>query len=180
MRVFTHMGALLRPVGIVGTIFVALVLHSQTALADIVTTLDSCRSVRRVTAPQSDELLTFQCGRRFSARDPYIAVVTRVRDVEQIPRVDAAVQIYDPDQTVVETYRWAQDVELTRRLDLWHVAILPIASSPSDLAAQLPNLREDIVQVKSGRAFRERLGTWTVRVTVNRQSHSLTFTLESN
>lgn len=165
-------------VGVFGVILVLLAIQSQTAVAQIVVTLDTCKSVRRVAAPQSDELLSSQCGRRFSSRDPYIAIVTRVRDVVQIPRLDAVVQIFDPDQTLVASYRWGEDVDPDRRFEIWDVAILPIATSPGDLAAQLPNLQEDIVPVRSGRAFRERLGTWTVRVTVNRQSYPFSFTLE--
>ncbi len=179
MRGLTKPGAL-GVVGVLGAVLVPLALQSQVALADLVITLDACKSVRRIATPQGDELLSSQCGRSFSSRDPYVAIVTTVRDVEQIPRVDAAIEIYDPDQALVQSYRWGQDVEPTRRLELWAVAILPLATSPGDLAAQLPNLREEIVQVRSGRTFRERLGTWTIRVIVNRQPHFLTFTLASN
>ncbi|MGH2375005.1 MAG: hypothetical protein ACRDIC_16260, partial [bacterium] len=107
--------------------------------------------------------------------------VTRVRDVVQIPRIDGVVQIYDPDQALVESYRWGQDIQgLTTVYEFWDVAILPMATASGELAAQLPDFQKDIVRVKNGRAVRDRLGTWTVRVTVNRQSYSLTFMLDSN
>ncbi|MGH7433722.1 MAG: hypothetical protein ACREJL_08230, partial [Candidatus Methylomirabilales bacterium] len=126
-------------------------------------------------------LLTIRCGRTFSSRDPYVAIVTRVRDVVQIPRIDGVVQIYDPDQALVESYRWGQDIQgLTTVYEFWDIAILPIATASGELAAQLPDFQKDIVRVKNGRAFKDRLGTWTVRVTVNRQPYSLTFMLDSN
>lgn len=178
MRGFRHPVLVLGFVGVLGGVIVLLAFQSQTALADVVVTLDACKSIRRITAPQSDELLSSQCGRRFSSRDPYIAIVTRVRDVVQIPRLDAVVEIHDPDQTLVASYRYGEDVDPDRRFEIWDVAILPIATSPGDLAAQLPNLQEDIVPMRSGRPFKERLGTWTVRVTVNRQSYPFSFTLE--
>lgn len=181
MRDFTQPKAILTLVGVLGVILVLFALQPKTALADVVISLDACKSVRWIAVPQGRELLTVRCGRTFSSRDPYIAIVTRVRDVVQIPRIDGVVQIYDPDQALVESYQWGQDIQgLTTVYEFWDVAVLPIATASRELASQLPDFQKDIVQVKNGRAFKDRLGTWTVRVTVNRQTHSLTFMLESN
>ncbi|MGH2374528.1 MAG: hypothetical protein ACRDIC_13810, partial [bacterium] len=111
MRGFTQPQAVLRSVVVLGVILVLFALQPKMALADIVVTLDACKSVRWIAVPQGRELLTVRCGRTFSSRDPYVALVTRVRDVVQIPRIDGVVQIYDPDQALVESYRWGQDIQ---------------------------------------------------------------------
>ncbi|MBI3998740.1 MAG: hypothetical protein HY355_06870 [Armatimonadetes bacterium] len=170
----------LRPVAVAGAIIAALLLNPHVAVADIRVTIDACKSVRRLATPAGTDLLTTQCGRRFSPRDPYIAIVTRIKDVTQPQGIEAIVQILDPSQAVVEGYRLGLTAEPDSGGEIWDVAILPIAASARDLALQLTDFRADIVQVQSGRPLRERLGTWTVRVTVNRQLYPFTFTLEGN
>lgn len=167
----------MRPIAALGVVIALLGLEPETALADFRVTIDACQAVRRLAAPQGTDLLASRCGQRFSSRDPFIAIVTRIRDIVQTSRVDADVQIFDPSQTFVEGYKLRVDVEPEGR-EIWDVAILPIAASASDLTAQMPDFRADIIEVKGGRPLKERLGTWTVRVTVNRQSYPFSFTLE--
>lgn len=161
-----------------GIMLALLGVPSRTALADFRVNIEACKSIRRVVAPGGPVLLAAQCGQRFSSNDPFIAIVTRVRDVIQIPRVDAVLQILDPSQSVVETYRWGQDVDPSGGFEFGDVAVLPMSTNAGDLARQLSDFQKDIIQVKEGRPLRERLGTWTVKATVNRQPYSLSFTLE--
>lgn len=113
-----------------------------------------------------DRLNVSECGTRFSAQDRYVALLVTVRWVRD--PTDIGIQLLDPSESVL----WAQRSRVNPPPDTvyesyWIFGVLPLAADLRSLAHEHVTLAASAIQFP-GRPARERPGTWSLRVSLNR------------
>jgi hypothetical protein len=149
--------------------------HAQATTVE----LSACKKIipqRGFSPGFTDSLTTRECGNRFTAADPYVAILITLRLIRE--SLDIGFQLLDPSEAPL----WAGRAQVTVEAgyyyeNYWLYAVLPVAADLRALAAENAQLAAAALRFP-GRPARERLGEWTLRVSINRgRPHVLKFTL---
>ncbi len=140
--------------------------------------VQACKQIIPRQTAYGPEVLTRNCGNRFTTQDAYAALVLELFDLND--SIQIALLSKDPEQTNVWATRTGFTVESETRYSVASISIvLAIASDAAALAKENPQLLNYLIPVR-GKPVRERLGEWTYTVTLgNRPPLVLKFTLEA-
>jgi hypothetical protein len=137
----------------------------------------ACKKVIPRGAVEGSELIMRDCGSRFTAQDPYVAVIVHLQRVEYEIRL--GIQLLDPQENTVWAGRGSirPDPGISYS-DIWIWALIPLAADPAALALENRLLVSHMLQFR-GKPWRERTGEWTMRAIIDsRPPRELKFTLE--
>ncbi len=118
-------------------------------------------------AAEQNYLQTAECGGTFTTKDAYVGLVIHLQQIFDRTPVEA--ELLDPDQTLV----WSRTITITIPVagdvrgyrDYWLTAVLPLDDAASAVRSN-PRFLFSIITPKD-KPFRERLGEWTFRVSIN-------------
>lgn len=154
-----------------------LALCGPTVEGQTTVTLAACKKLitSRLPGGGSDSITTRDCGTRFTADDPYVALVINVRFLRDT--TELAVQLLDPADTSVFATRTQVNVppgEVYQ--NYWLFIVLPLAADPRALAAESPDLVRAALRLP-GRPAGERPGDWTFKLIARGTTYTLKFTI---
>lgn len=117
-----------------------------------------------------------QCGNRFTAKDPYVGLVTHFQNIDNPTRV--TIEVSDPAGTSV----WTRQLNYAPTAgyyypNIWIWVVLPVAADTQALASENVRLTANTIQLTDKPAV-DRLGEWTLRVQADRAGNrTMKFTL---
>jgi len=142
------------------------------------TNLLACKQLAFRQSPAGSSLATINCGTRFTTQDLYIGLVIQFADLRD--DVDVAILLIDPDQSNALAWRTTIRVDPSIRYSTYQIyLVLAVAADADALAKENRQLADAMIPIR-GKPVRDRLGQWTLSVTLGRgQPMLLKFTLEA-